>query len=317
MAERANLDLPRYDQSNFSGRAKHFFVVTNPLNLFTSSETLDKAKDLVTQYRNNAEPAGTPIDEVWKAKYLQDSAFHPDTGEKVTLVGRMSAQVPCNMLITGCMMTFYKTIPAVVGWQWLNQTFNSIVNFSNRSGDKPISNSQLGISYFLATASATGTALGLNKVTKSLPPLVGRYVPFAAVAAANCINVPFMRNKEISNGVPIFDKNGEHIGDSTAAAKKGITQVVISRIFMAMPGMAIPPLVMNKLEKGGFWKKYPKAAAPVQVGLVGLMLVFATPLCCAIFPQKSSIAASKLENELQVKLNPTQLGETFYFNKGL
>ena len=49
--ERANLNAPKWDQNTFQGRAKHFFVVTNPLNLFCSSGELDKAKELVQLYK--------------------------------------------------------------------------------------------------------------------------------------------------------------------------------------------------------------------------------------------------------------------------
>ncbi|NXS13899.1 SFXN3 protein, partial [Neodrepanis coruscans] len=170
--------------------------------------------------------------------------------------------------------------------QWVNQSFNAIVNYTNRSGDAPITPSQLGTAYVSATTGAVVTALGLKSLTKHLPAIIGRYVPFAAVAAANCINIPLMRQRELKLGIPVTDENGNRLGESTAAAQKAIFQVVVSRIGMAAPAMAIPPVIMNVLEKRAFLKRYPYLNAPLQVSLVGLCLVFATPLCCALFPQK-------------------------------
>ncbi|XP_030807081.1 sideroflexin-3 isoform X1 [Camarhynchus parvulus] len=313
-----NIREPRWDQSTFQGRAKHFFMVTDPRNLLLSGATLEEARRVVEDYRAGTVHPGLTEDQLWRAKYIYDSAFHPDTGEKMILVGRMSAQVPMNMTITGCMLTFYRTTPAVLFWQWVNQSFNAIVNYTNRSGDAPITPSQLGTAYVSATTGAVVTALGLKSLTKHLPAIIGRYVPFAAVAAANCINIPLMRQRELKLGIPVTDENGNRLGESTAAAQKAIFQVVVSRIGMAAPAMAIPPVIMNMLEKRAFLKRYPYLNAPLQVSLVGLCLVFATPLCCALFPQKSSMPVSSLEPEVQDQIRKKDPWlETVYFNKGL
>jgi len=215
-------------------------------------------------------------------------------------------------------MTFYKSTPAVVFWQWFNQSFNAVVNYTNRSGDSPIPMATLGTSYVAATGGALGTALGLNAMVKSLPPLVGRFVPFVAVAAANTLNIPLMRRSELQEGISLMTESGEKVGNSKIAAKEGISMVVCSRILMAAPGMVMIPLVMNKLEMKGTFKRRPWLNAPTQIGLLGLILTFATPMCCAIFKQQASIPATSLEPELQQKIremaNPPEL---LYYNKGL
>uniref|UniRef100_A0A8C1BHE6 Sidoreflexin n=2 Tax=Cyprinus carpio TaxID=7962 RepID=A0A8C1BHE6_CYPCA len=314
-----NIKEPRWDQGTFVGRAKHFFTVTDPRNILLSNEQLEKARQIILDYKKGVVTAGLTEDELWRAKYVFDSAFHPDTGEKMLLIGRMSAQVPMNMTITGCMMTFYRTTPAVLFWQWINQSFNAIVNYTNRSGDAPITVNQLGTAYVSATTGAVATALGLNALAKHVSPLIGRFVPFAAVAAANCINIPLMRQRELKHGIPITDENDNRLGESSKAAQQAITQVVVSRILMASPGMGsfiTVEWILNYVYQ--IMHRFPWMSAPIQVGLVGFCLVFATPLCCALFPQKSSMAVSRLEAELQEKIRASHPGvETVYFNKGL
>ena len=67
------------------------------------------------------------------------------------------------------------------------------------------------VPYVSATFGALVTALGLNYVTKYAPPLIGRFVPFIAVASANCINVPLMRQSELINGIQVIITNARCI----------------------------------------------------------------------------------------------------------
>ena len=216
------------------------------------------------------------------------------------------------------MLTYYKTTPQTVFWQWLNQSFNAMVNYTNRSGDSPISGTQMLTSYCLATSGALVTALSLNSLTKKAPPLIGRFVPFTAVAAANCVNIPLMRSKELNEGIVVFDENGNKLGQSKIAAKWAISQVVLSRIGMAVPGMCLSPVLMNALEKRGVLARMPWISAPLQTLLCGFFLTFATPMCCALFPQISSLDITSLEPEIQeVVKSMENKPKIAFYNKGL
>lgn len=188
----------------------------------------------------------------------------------------------------------------------MNQTFNSIVNYTNRNASTGVSTEQLGQAYIAASTASVATAVGLNKWVAKRPALssgiVGRLVPLVAVAAANCVNIPLMRQRELLNGIDVETEDGQIVGKSKAAATQAVAQVVPSRILMAFPGMVIPPVIMNRLEQGKLLTKHPILKAPMTVLMTGLCLSLSTPLCCALFPQKSSLPVSSLEPELQQKM---------------
>lgn len=324
MPERINIDEPLWDQSTFVGRFKHFLWVTDPRTCVVSEEALDNAKTLVNQYRTGHEPPGTTLEQIIYAKKLYESAFHPDSGEKQNVFGRMSFQMPGGMAITGAMLQWYRTPFAVVFWQWVNQSFNALVNYTNRNAKSPTTTNQLIVAYVTATSSAMITALGCKYYwTKRASPFVQRYVPFAAVAAANCVNIPMMRQNEILHGIDCTDESGKIVGQSKLAAIKGISQVIISRITMCAPGMLILPVIMERAEKYKFMQRITYLHGPIQVMAVGCFLSFMVPTACALFPQRCSIKTSTLEwlepEEFEkIKKNcEGKVPERVYFNKGL
>ncbi|XP_076481093.1 sideroflexin 2 isoform X3 [Bombus vancouverensis nearcticus] len=323
--ERLDVDQPLWDLSTFVGRWKHFLWQTDFRTCTVGDSQLLAAKKLCEDYKLGKEPAGTTREQIIYAKKLYESAFHPDTGDLQNVFGRMSFQVPGGMLITGAMLQFYKTTTAVVFWQWVNQSFNAFVNYTNRNANSPTTVSQLGLAYVSATSAAMITAIGFKSFwAKRASTLMARYVPFAAVAAANCVNIPLMRQNEITNGIDISDENGNKLTKSKFAAVKGISQVVISRIVMCAPGMLILPPMMERLEKYAWMQKIKFLHAPIQVMLVGCFLTFMVPTACALFPQNCSIKSCDLERWepenyelLKKNCKSRDIPKYLYFNKGL
>jgi len=59
-------------------------------------------------FRAGKEPEGLQRKDIIYAKKLKDSAFHPDNGEFMHVIGRMSFQLPGSVALTAAMLTFYK-----------------------------------------------------------------------------------------------------------------------------------------------------------------------------------------------------------------
>lgn len=174
-----------------------------------------------------------------------------------------------------------------LGWQVANQSLNVAINFSNANKSTPLSTQTIIKSYCIAVSASCGVALGLNALVprlKSLSPnaklIAGRLVPFAAVATAGVLNVFLMRGEEIRQGINVFPvlteeeklrvESGElevkPLGKSKKAATLAVGETAISRVLNATPVMALPPLLLVRLQKTEWLKQRPRMVLPVNLG---------------------------------------------------
>ncbi|MEQ2212775.1 Sideroflexin-5, partial [Xenoophorus captivus] len=119
-----------------------------------------------------------------------------------------------------------QTMASTIFWQWLNQSHNACVNYSNRNASKTAPFSKFFQGYVGAVTSAVSIAVGLNvliqranRLTPTSKLLVQRFVPFPAVASANICNVVLMRHTELSDGIDVLDDSGKVVGTSKVAAR--------------------------------------------------------------------------------------------------
>ena len=154
-------------------------------------------------------------------------------------------------------------------------------------------------SYFLAVSASCSVAVGLNSIVprlKSISPgtklILGRLVPFAAVASAGALNVFLMRGEEIRRGIDVYpvlsdeekkarEASGEEVqslGKSKKAATLAVGETAISRVLNATPIMVIPPLILVKLQKMDWLKNRPRLVLPTNLGKI-----------CPILPYPSRV----------------------------
>lgn len=106
-------------------------------------------------------------------------------------------------------------------------------------------------------------------------------MPFAAVASAGAFNVFLMRGEEIRRGIDIFpalsavekerqereDEGGvRSLGKSKKAATLAVGETALSRVLNSTPVMALPPLILVRLQRMKWLRTRPRLILPVNLG---------------------------------------------------
>ncbi|EWC47094.1 putative mitochondrial transport protein fsf1 [Drechslerella stenobrocha 248] len=327
------LPASRYDLSTYWGRVRHSADISDPRFAHPTPRRLQQAIGIVNGYKSGdvavGRPGGVSMDEVWSAKKIVDSTIHPDTGEPVFLPFRMSCFVLSNLVVTAGMLQPGLGTTGTLLWQIANQSLNVAINSSNANKSSPMPTSDLAASFGLAVSASCGVALGLNAIVprlKRISPstrlILSRLIPFAAVASAGVVNVFLMRGGEIRKGIDVYvpgDKSEtgepESLGKSRKAAMLAVGETAFSRVMNATPIMVIPPLVLVKLQKG-WLRNRPGWTIPVNLGLIFATSLSALPLALGAFPQRQSIEASSLEDDIRERA--AKRGVTVLeFNRGI
>ncbi|KAK3682745.1 Tricarboxylate/iron carrier [Podospora appendiculata] len=326
----------QYDLSTYWGRVRHTASITDPSTLLIGRAGLEQAKRALISYKTGEINEMTP--QLWKAKKIVDSTLHPDTGEPVFLPFRMSCFVLSNLIVTAGMLTPGLSNRGTIAWQVANQSLNVAINYSNSNKSTPLSWSKIAQSYFLAVGASCSVAVGLNSIVprlKSVSPstrlILGRLVPFAAVASAGALNVFLMRGEEMRTGIDVFpvlsDKDKaalaaqgkaesevESLGRSKKAATLAVAETAVSRVLNSSPIMVIPALVLVRLQSTNWLKKNPRYTTPVNLGLILVTSYAVLPLALAAFPQRQKVRADSLEEEFKGRGGD---GGLVVFNRGI
>ena len=295
--------------------------------LFATSKSLQDSIQLLSSYKHGVLKEMTP--ELWRAKKIADATLHPDTGTPVFLPLRMSAFIFTNLIVTAGMLQPNLSTRGVIGWQVANQSLNVCINAANANKSSPMPLSQMAGSFLMAVTASCGVAVGLGRAVarmkvkelkdgvltgKGVSPgtkaILGRLVPFAAVATAGVLNVGLMRGGEIIRGIDVYaskppgeDKGEfENLGKSRKAAAMAVGETAASRVINATPIMVIPPLVMMRLQGiRGLRLEKPVRNMMVNTGLIFATSVVALPFALGIFPTRQKVKGTVLEKRFHGK----------------
>ena len=291
-----SLTEPKYDQSTFEGRLKGILLKIDPRNVLISDAELESAQKLLERYKNNTLKEGEVDDAtLWKARETIEAVIHKPTGEKMFVLGRMSAFVLCNIpMLIGMMIHGPTSTAAGMFWQWLNQSYNVVNNYTNRAG-REVDNASLLKTYGIGVTVACTIVFVSNQLIARVPALksLGLLIPYLAVASAGGLNVALTRMDEIQNGITVRDASGKDVGISKSAGALAVYKTVTTRsLFLPVAPMLLPPVLMKVLNM-----RPGNPALAIEIIVIALCMGLALPCALALLPEEMELDVNDLEKE--------------------
>ena len=332
--------VPRFDQSTYEGRWMQFQQSTDVRTLFYNDDIIAKALNTLQDYKaakaaadaatttaSNAASSTLPTlaytnDELWNARRIVEATCHPETNEPITPLFRFAGFAPANIPI--CILLLWPNpspFMAVFG-QWVNQSYNVAVNYQNRNMSNPMPLTVVGASYGLAVGTSCGLAVGLGQYMKkrggAVTPFTRAVVPWTGVVVAGCVNVAFVRWKELTEGIDVKSEDGEvNYGRSVNAGQSAIGKCCVARAIWTTPVVGFAPFIVAPIHR---LFPHPRAKMFSEIAVLAACLWAVMPAALAVFPQRDSMLISDLEPELQAKIREmggAGVGERVFYNKGL
>ena len=161
------------------------------------------------------------------------------------------------------LMIMRQTTSTVIFWQWINQTYNAAINYSNRNASSNLDTKGLMLAYTGAVTTSITIGLGMRRI---LMPLIKSVkgpgqifltflVNTSAIASASVLNVLIMRYNEIQEGITMIDKDGNEHGKSKIMGKSAVLKTASTRIILPVPPLLIPTVTFYLMEKYNFVPK--------------------------------------------------------------
>jgi len=291
----------------------------NPVLFFNTDKQIKEAHAVAQKYRLRLEAAkrlGQPvlmkeeeIEAVKKASRIAGGSVHPDTNQIIPFYMRLSGFVVFNAPIVLMVMFTPNQTPAFNAFmQWVNQTYNAGMNYGNRNASSEYTTQDMARGYSAAVVTSVGIALvSRTLMAKKLASLSGprlllmnAFLNWLAAAFSGFANCTLMRQKELFEGIKVYNKDGTVCyGKSKEAGKRALLLTGLSRFILPFPVLFFPALMNMALVRMGLWPRHTTLGKLTELTLCVLALSVALPGSVALFKQQSMLTRAQIEPELK------------------